>query len=140
LSNICSNTKRDRTIVCVVEDLRDIIAIENTLQYNGLYHVLGGIISPMDGIGPNQLNIASLINKINNGDIREVVFALSTTMEGDTTIFYISKKINGSQVKISTLARGVAIGGDLEYADEVTLGRSIINRIPYQTSQLQHTP
>lgn len=138
--NICSNTKRDRTIVCVVEDLRDIIAIENTLQYNGLYHVLGGIISPMDGIGPNQLNIASLINKINNGDIREVVFALSTTMEGDTTIFYISKKINGSQVIISTLARGVAIGGDLEYADEVTLGRSIINRIPYQTSQLQHTP
>lgn len=132
MCNICSNPKRDKSMVCVVEDLRDVMAIENTSQYNGLYHVLGGIISPMDGIGPNQLNILSLVDKVNSGYIAEVVMALSTTMEGDTTIFYISKKIHDSNVKISTLARGVAIGGDLEYADELTLGRSIINRIPYE--------
>ncbi|HNR20219.1 MAG TPA: recombination mediator RecR [Bacteroidia bacterium] len=134
LCNICSNPKRDYSIVCVVEDLRDVMAIENTSQYNGLYHVLGGIISPMEGIGPNQLNITSLVDKANSGEIAEVVMALSTTMEGDTTIFYISKKINSSHVKISTLARGVAIGGDLEFADELTLGRSIANRVPYEFS------
>lgn len=139
LCNICNNPKRDKSIVCVVEDLRDVMAIENTSQYNGLYHVLGGIISPMEGIGPNNLNIASLVQKVKDGHIAEVVMALSTTMEGDTTIFYISKKINDSNVKISTLARGVAIGGDLEYADEVTLGRSIINRVPYELSTVHYT-
>lgn len=139
LCNICNNPKRDKSIVCVVEDLRDVMAIENTSQYNGLYHVLGGIISPMEGIGPNNLNIASLVQKVKDGHIAEVVMALSTTMEGDTTIFYISKKINDSNVKISTLARGVAIGGDLEYADEITLGRSIINRVPYELSTVHYT-
>lgn len=136
LCNICSNPKRDNSILCVVEDLRDVMAIENTSQYNGLYHVLGGIISPMDGIGPNQLNIASLIDKVKSGGVNEIIMALSTTMEGDTTVFYISKKVTGAPIKISTLARGVAIGGELEYADEVTLGRSIINRVPYESTAL----
>lgn len=130
--DICTNPTRDNSIICVVEDLRDVIAIENTQQYKGLYHVLGGIISPMDGIGPNDLNIESLIARIKEGKAKELIMALSTTMEGDTTIFYLHKKLKDFQVAISTIARGIAIGDDLEYADEITLGRSIINRVPYE--------
>ncbi|MBL0096330.1 MAG: recombination protein RecR [Bacteroidetes bacterium] len=131
LCSICSDQKRDASLVCVVEDIRDVMAIENTLQYKGHYHVLGGLISPMDGIGPSQLNIDSLCEKTGRGEVAEVIAALSTTMEGDTTLFYLYKKLKPFDVKMSTLARGVAIGGALEYADEVTLGRSIINRVPY---------
>ncbi len=131
LCSICSDSKRDASLVCVVEDIRDVIAIENTQQYKGHYHVLGGLISPMDGVGPSQLNIDSLCVKTGRGEVSEVIAALSTTMEGDTTLFYLYKKLKPFDVKISTLARGVAIGGALEYADEVTLGRSIINRVPY---------
>lgn len=130
--NICSDHRRDNEVVCVVEDIRDVMAIENTSQFKGMYHVLGGIISPMDGIGPSQLTIESLINKVEQQKFREVIFALSTTMEGDTTLFYIFKKLKPFDVQITTLARGVAIGGELEYADEVTLGRSIVNRVPYE--------
>ncbi len=130
--NICSDHKRDSELVCVVEDIRDVMAIENTNQFKGVYHVLGGIISPMDGIGPSQLTIESLLQKAEQQKFREVVFALSTTMEGDTTLFYIFKKLKPFDVQITTLARGVAIGGELEYADEVTLGRSIVNRVPYE--------
>ncbi|MBL7924532.1 MAG: recombination protein RecR [Bacteroidia bacterium] len=132
LCDICSDPRRDRSTVCVVEDIRDVIAIENTSSYKGLYHVLGGLISPMDGIGPSQLNIESLCDKSGRGEVQEVIAALSTTMEGDTTLFYLYKKLKPYAVRISTLARGVAIGGALEYADEVTLGRSIINRVPYE--------
>lgn len=132
ICSICANPRRDDSQVCVVQDIRDVMAVENTSQFNGLYHVLGGIISPMDGIGPGQLNIDSLVEKVNSGKISEVIMALSATMEGDTTVFYISKKLRDSGVKISILARGVAIGGELEYADEVTLGRSIVNRVPYE--------
>lgn len=132
MCNICRSHKRDNTVVCVVEDIRDVIAVENTGQFTGLYHVLGGIISPMDGIGPNQLNIDQLIGRIEHENISEIIMALSTTMEGDTTVFYISKRLKAFDVKITTLARGVSIGGDLEYADELTLGRSIVNRIPYE--------
>lgn len=128
LCDICSDRSRNSSIICVVENIRDVIAIENTGQYSGLYHVLGGIISPMDGIGPSDLNIASLEEKISKGAISEVILALSTTMEGDTTNFYIYRKISPSGIKISILARGVAIGDELEYTDEITLGRSIINR------------
>ena len=131
LCSICSDQKRDASLVCVVEDIRDVMAIENTLQYKGHYHVLGGLISPMDGIGPSQLNIDSLCEKTGRGEVAEVIAALSTSMEGDTTLFYLYKKLKPFDVKMSTLARGVAIGGALEYADEVTLGRSIINRVPY---------
>jgi recombination protein RecR len=134
ICNICSNPKRDKNVVCVVEDIRDVLAVENTSQYTGLYHVLGGIINPMEGIGPSQLNIESLIGKANNGTINEVIMALSTTMEGDTTVFYLYKKLKPYDVKISTIARGIAIGGELEYADEITLGRSIVNRTPYENS------
>jgi recombination protein RecR len=137
LCAICSNPKRDSGLVCVVEDVRDLIAVENTNQYQGLYHVLGGIISPMDGIGPNELTIESLLNKLGKGEIKEVIMALSTTMEGDTTVFYLYKKIsqlNRSDIKFSTIARGISIGDDLEYADEVTLGRSILNRTPYENT------
>ena len=130
--NICSDRKRDSELICVVEDIRDVMAIENTNQFKGVYHVLGGIISPMDGIGPSQLTIESLIQKVEQQKFREVVFALSTTMEGDTTLFYIFKKLKPFDIQITTLARGVAIGGELEYADEVTLGRSIVNRVPYE--------
>lgn len=130
--SICANPRRDNSQICVVQDIRDVMAVENTSQFNGLYHVLGGIISPMDGIGHGQLNIDSLVEKVNSGKISEVIMALSATMEGDTTVFYISKKLRDSGVKISILARGVAIGGELEYADEVTLGRSILNRVPYE--------
>lgn len=131
ICSICSDSRRDRSIVCVVEDVRDVIAIENTGQFKGLYHVLGGLISPMDGIGPSQLNIDSLVEKAASQSINEIMVALSTTMEGDTTLFYLFKKIKPLNVPVSTLARGVAIGGELEYADEVTLGRSIVNRVPY---------
>ncbi len=132
ICDICSSKKRDTSLICVVEDLRDVIAIENTGQYYGLYHVLGGIISPMDGIGPNDLTIEALIERVNKEDINEIILALSTTMEGDTTNFYISRKLQDTNVKLSTIARGIAIGDELEYADEITLGRSILNRTPYQ--------
>ncbi|MEW6469406.1 MAG: recombination mediator RecR [Bacteroidota bacterium] len=132
--DICSSEKRDRSVVCVVEDIRDVMAIENTQQFKGVYHVLGGIISPMDGIGPGDLNIESLVEKIKTGTIKEVIMALSTTMEGDTTNFYIYKRLKEFPVSISTIARGIAVGDELEYADEITLGRSITNRIPYENS------
>ncbi len=129
---ICLSHKRDRTLVCVVEDTRDVMAIENTNQYHGLYHVLGGLISPMDGIGPQDLAIQSLIERIKIGEITEIIFAISATMEGDTTIFYLHKKLKEFNIKISTIARGIAFGGEIEYADELTLGRSITTRVPYE--------
>lgn len=131
---ICTNPKRDETMVCVVEDIRDVMAIENTSQYNGLYHVLGGKISPMEGVGPQDLNIPSLIKKVKDGTVKELILALSSTMEGDTTNFYIYKQLEGLEVATSTIARGISVGDELEYADEVTLGRSIINRVPFETS------
>ncbi|MFD0798045.1 recombination mediator RecR [Maribacter chungangensis] len=134
LCEICANPKRDGTLVCVVEDIRDVMAIENTGQYRGKYHVLGGKISPMEGIGPQDLTIASLVNKVKQGEINELIFALSSTMEGDTTNFYIFKQIEGLEVRTSTIARGIAVGDELEYADEVTLGRSILNRVPFEGS------
>ena len=134
LCEICNNPKRDPTIVCVVEDIRDVMAIENTSQYRGLYHVLGGKISPIEGIGPQNLEIESLIEKVKNNEIKELIFALSSTMEGDTTNFYIFKQIEKFGVATSTIARGISVGDELEYADEVTLGRSIINRIPFEQS------
>ena len=134
ICNICSNPKREKNIVCVVEDIRDVIAVENTGQFRGIYHVLGGIINPMEGIGPSQLTIENLVEKISKGTVDEVIMALSTTMEGDTTVFYLYKKLKPFDVKISTIARGIAIGGELEYADEITLGRSIVNRTPYENS------
>ena len=134
ICQLCSNPSRDNSTLCVVEDIRDVMAIENTQQYRGLYHVLGGVISPMDGIGPQHLNIVSLIDKVNSGEVKEIIFALSTTMEGDTTNFYIFKKLKEAPVKVSTIARGIAFGDELEYADEITLGRSIANRLPYECS------
>ena len=134
ICQLCSNPSRDNSILCVVEDIRDVMAIENTQQYRGLYHVLGGVISPMDGIGPQHLNIESLIDKVNSGEVKEIIFALSTTMEGDTTNFYIFKKLKEASVKVSTIARGIAFGDELEYADEITLGQSITNRLPYEGS------
>lgn len=131
---ICSNPKRDKTTVCVVEDVRDVMAIENTGQFTGVYHILGGIISPMDGIGPNDLNIESLIKKVSEDNTNEIIMALSTTIEGDTTNYYIYKKLSPFSIKITTIARGISIGDELEYADEITLGRSIINRTPYESS------
>jgi recombination protein RecR len=131
---ICSNPNRNENIVCVVEDIRDVMAIENTSSFKGLYHVLGGKISPMDGIGPNELNIFSLVEKVKQGVITELIFALGSTMEGDTTNFYIYKQIQDYDVKTSTIARGISVGNELEYTDEVTLGRSIINRIPFEAS------
>jgi len=131
---ICSNPKRDHSTLCVVEDVRDVMAIENTGQFTGIYHILGGIISPMDGIGPGDLNIESLIKKISEDKINEVIMALSTTIEGDTTNYYIYKKLSRFNIKITTIARGISIGDELEYADEITLGRSIINRMPYENS------
>lgn len=131
---ICSNPARNHRIVCVVEDVRDVMAIENTNQFKGIYHVLGGKISPIDGVGPSQLNIASLVEKVQAGQVEELIFALSSTMEGDTTNFYIYKQIKDSGVKTSTIARGIAVGDELEYADEVTLGRSIVYRIPFENS------
>ena len=134
ICNICNNLSRNSSIVCVVESAKDVMSIENTHQFNGVYHVLGGIISPMDGIGPNDLKIDNLYEKINNGDVKELILALSTTMEGDTTNFYLYKKFKNYALKITTLARGVAIGDELEYADEITLGRSITNRTLFETS------
>lgn len=134
LCEICANPKRDASLVCVVEDIRDVMAIENTGQYRGMYHVLGGKISPMEGIGPQDLTITSLVSKVNEGEIKELIFALSSTMEGDTTNFYIFKQIEESEVQTSTIARGIAVGDELEYADEVTLGRSILNRVPFEGS------
>jgi recombination protein RecR len=131
---ICSNTSRDGRTICVVETVKDVMSIENTQQYRGLYHVLGGVISPMDGIGPADLEIESLVNRVNNGEVSEVILALSTTMEGDTTNFYIFRKLAPSNVKITTIARGVSVGGELEYTDEVTLGRSIVNRVEFTNS------
>ena len=134
ICEICSNTRRDQSVICVVEDLRDVMAIEKTSSFNGLYHVLGGKISPIDGIGPDDLNIESLVEKVKNNSINEVIFALSTTMEGDTTNFYIYRQISDYNITTSTIARGISVGDDLEYADEVTLGRSITNRIPFEKS------
>jgi len=131
---ICNNEARNHQIICVVEDVRDVMAIENTNQFKGIYHVLGGKISPIDGVGPSQLNINSLIEKAKLGNIEELIFALSSTMEGDTTNFYIFKHIKDLPIKTSTIARGIAVGDELEYADEVTLGRSILNRIPFENS------
>tara|TARA_R110002049_G_scaffold308704_1_gene513554 strand:+ start:17200 stop:17835 length:636 start_codon:yes stop_codon:yes gene_type:complete len=131
---ICANPHRDDRIICVVEDIRDVMAIENTSSFRGLYHVLGGKISPMDGIGPHDLNIETLIRKVKEGTIEELIFALSSTMEGDTTNFYIYKQIQDYDIKTSTIARGISVGDELEYADEITLGRSIVNRIPFETS------
>ena len=131
---ICSNPARNRSVICVVENIRDVMLFENTHQYNGLYHVLGGIISPMDGIGPADLEIDSLIRRSEKEDITEIILALPTTMEGDTTNFYIFRKLKGKPVKVTTLARGIAVGDDLEYTDEVTLGRSLVNRVPYENS------
>jgi recombination protein RecR len=135
--NICSNPNRNPEEVCVVENIKDVMAIENTQQFSGLYHVLGGIISPMDGIGPSDLEIISLVDRVKTGTVREVLLALSTTMEGDTTNFFIYKKLKDLNVKISTLARGVSFGDELEYADEITLGRSIKNRLDFE-STLSH--
>lgn len=131
LCDICSDHSRDQSLICVVEDVRDVLAIENTAQYKGIYHVLGGIISPMDGIGPEDLNIEELVDRIIHEEVKELIMALPTTIEGDTTNYYIHKLIKDKAVKMSTIARGVAIGNELEYADEITLGRSIINRTPY---------
>jgi recombination protein RecR len=134
ICEICANPRRDATIVCVVEDIRDVMAIENTSQFQGLYHVLGGKISPMEGIGPHHLKIESLVEKVKLGTIKELIFALSSTIEGDTTNFYIYKKIQSYNLKITTIARGISVGDELEYADEVTLGRSILHRIPFENS------
>jgi recombination protein RecR len=130
--NICCNGSRDHGLVCVVENIRDVMSIENTQQYRGVYHVLGGIISPMDGIGPADLEIESLLKRVEAGEIREVIFALSTTMEGDSTNFYLFKKLKNSNIRITTLARGVSVGDELEFTDELTLGRSIVNRLLYE--------
>lgn len=134
LCQICANTARNHQLICVVEDIRDVMAIENTGQYKGIYHVLGGKISPIDGVGPSQLNINSLIEKVNSGQVKELIFALSSTMEGDTTNFYIYKQITSTDLVLSTIARGIAVGDELEYADEVTLGRSILQRVPFESS------
>lgn len=131
---ICSDSKRDSSVICVVESIKDVISIENTHQFNGLYHVLGGIISPIDGISPSDIEIESLVERVAKGDISEVILALSTTMEGDTTNFYIFRKLANFNIKISILSRGVSIGDELEYTDEVTLGRSILNRMPFNES------
>lgn len=132
--DICSNSGRDKGIVCVVENIKDVMSIENTQQFRGLYHVLGGIISPMDGIGPADLEIDSLVERIKSGDIKEIILALSPTMEGDTTNFYIFRKLASLDINITTIARGISIGDELEYADEVTLGRSIVNRVAFTDS------
>lgn len=131
ICEICNNPKRSDEILCIVEDVRDVMAIENTSKFNGKYLVLGGKISPMEGIGPNQLNISSIEKKLNEGSVKELIFALSATMEGDTTAYYLYKKFKGFPVTFSSIARGIAVGDELEYADEISLGRSIVNRLPY---------
>ncbi|MCY1536274.1 Recombination protein RecR [compost metagenome] len=137
LCAICAAPKRDKELICVVEDARDVMAIENTHQYFGVYHVLGGLISPMDGVGPADLFIDSLVKRVEAQPVKEIIMALSATMEGDTTLFYLHKRLKHLQTPISTIARGIAFGGELEYADEVTLGRSIVTRIPYENSMLK---
>jgi recombination protein RecR len=134
LCQICANTSRNHQLICVVEDVRDVMAIENTGQFKGVYHVLGGKISPIDGVGPSQLTISSLVEKVKLGQVKELIFALSSTMEGDTTNFYIYKQIASTGILFSTIARGIAVGDELEYADEVTLGRSILQRVPFESS------
>lgn len=134
LCEICTNENRNHHIVCVVEDIRDVMAIENTGQFKGVYHVLGGKISPIDGVGPSQLNISTLVEKVSLGKVAEVIFALSSTMEGDTTNFYIYRQIQQYEIKTSAIARGISVGDELEYADEITLGRSILNRIPFENT------
>jgi len=131
ICEICSNHKRDENTICVVEDIRDVLAVEKTVQFNGLYHVLGGIINPIEGIGPNDINVAHLVKRINSEDIKEIILALPATVEGDTTNYYIYKLVKAFDVKVTTIARGVAIGNELEYTDEITLGRSILNRLPF---------
>ncbi len=131
--SICANSMRKQEVICVVENIRDVIAIESTQQYSGTYHVLNGVISPLDGIGPDQLNIDSLINRIEKENTEELIFALNPTIQGDTTIYYIQKKINKASLRITTIARGIAFGGELEYADEMTLGRSLQNRLPVES-------
>ena len=132
LCEICTNSRRDPEILCVVEDIRDVMAIENTAQFKGLYHVLGGKISPIEGIGPHNLTIESLVNKVANGEVKEIILALSSTMEGDTTNFYIYRQLQKYPINLTTIARGISVGDEIEYADEVTLGRSIINRVPFE--------
>ena len=134
LCEICANPNRSADVICVVEDVRDVMAIENTGSFKGLYHVLGGKISPMDGVGPHDLNIQALVDKVKAGTVNELIFALSSTMEGDTTNFYIFKQIQDYKINVSTIARGISVGDELEYADEITLGRSIVNRIPFETT------
>lgn len=134
LCEICSNPKRNGEIICVVEDIRDVMAIENTSQFKGHYHVLGGKISPMEGVGPHNLTIESLVKKVREGQVKEIIFALSSTMEGDTTNFYIYRQLQGLEVQLTTIARGISVGDELEYTDEVTLGRSIVNRVPFENS------
>ncbi len=134
LCEICSSPRRSPEIICVVEDIRDVMAIENTAQFKGLYHVLGGKISPIEGIGPHNLTIGSLVDKVKKGEVSEIIFALSSTMEGDTTNFYIYRQLQDYDVKLSTIARGISVGDEIEYADEITLGRSILNRVPFENS------
>ena len=129
---ICADARRDKSTICVVENIQDVMAIENTLQYHGLYHVLGGLISPMDGIGPADLEIDSLVKRVGDGNVKEVILALSSTMEGDTTNYYIFRRLSATDVSVSMIARGIAVGNELEYTDEVTLGRSILNRTPFE--------
>ena len=131
--SICSDPRRDASVVCVVENIQDVMAIENTQQFHGLYHVLGGIISPMDGIGPHDIEIESLVERVEEGTVKEIILALASTMEGDTTNFYISRKLKDTGVKLSVIARGISVGDELEYTDEVTLGRSILNRTPFES-------
>ena len=131
--SICSDSRRDASLVCVVENIQDVMAIENTQQFHGLYHVLGGIISPMDGVGPHDLEIDSLVKRVDEGGVKEGILALASTMEGDTTNFYLSRKLKGKNVKLSVIARGISVGDELEYTDEVTLGRSILNRTPFES-------
>lgn len=128
---ICINPKRDHSVICVVENIQDVMAVENTMQFRGVYHVLGGVISPMDGVSPGDLNVESLISRVATGEVKEVILALSSTMEGDTTNFYIYRKLSQFDVKLSVIARGISVGDELEYADEVTLGSSIVNRTPF---------
>ena len=141
LCSICSDKRRDTSLVCVVESIRDIIAIENTQQFRGVYHVLGGIISPIDGIGPGELNVEAFVERIRAGHVQEIIMALSSTMEGDTTVFYLYRRIKEAQgeqvIKVSTIARGISVGDELEYADELTLGRSILQRVPYENSLMR---
>jgi recombination protein RecR len=134
ICEICQNPRRNPEIICVVEDIRDVMAIENTAQFKGLYHVLGGKISPIEGVGPHNLTINSLVEKVKEGKINEIIFALSSTMEGDTTNFYIYRRLQDFDVQLSTIARGISVGDEIEYADEITLGRSILNRIPFEGS------